>query len=180
MESTKRPAPKEPGRQGEAFRPAGAEVDGTLAASSNPSPIVHIGIVVPDLDVAKQQLGAALGLAWSAVRHASYGDWELQAVASYEGPPYLELQQGSPGSPWDARGTARLDHLQRWTPDRSSDVSELIRHGVSLELDGDDVGQPFCYLRTADGIRIELIEDAMQPKFLSIMQIEPQTAPEEI
>ena len=139
----------------------------------NPSPIVHIGVVVPDLDVAKQQLGAALALTWGAVRHATYGDWELRAVTSYEGPPYLELQHGSPGSPWDAGGVARLDHLQRWTSGRSSDVTELSGQGVSLEIDGDEVGQPFCYLRTSDGIRIELIEDAMKPQFLSIMQIEP-------
>jgi hypothetical protein len=137
-----------------------------------PSPIFHIGIVVPDLRAAQEQLGKALGLTWGEWRRERYGDWELQAVTSVEGPPHLELQQGSPGSPWDAKGQARFDHIQRWSTDLASDMAEMTGDGMAVDVDGADLGLPFCYLRTEGGLRVELIDDKMRPQFRSISRLD--------
>jgi Glyoxalase/Bleomycin resistance protein/Dioxygenase superfamily len=143
-----------------------------VASSSPSSPIFHIGVVVPDIDVAKKQLGKALGLTWGDLRLSRYGEWDLKVVMSMEGPPYLELQEGSPGSPWDAQGHARFDHVQRWTADRAGEVAQLESDGMALDVDGDDLGLPFCYFRTADGLRVELIDDYMQSQFRAISLID--------
>jgi catechol 2,3-dioxygenase-like lactoylglutathione lyase family enzyme len=142
-------------------------------ASSNPSsPIFHIGIVVPDIEVAKDQLGKALGLTWGEQRRDPFGDWELEQVTSMEGPPFVELQEGSPGSPWDAHGQARFDHVQRWTADRALETSRLEGDGMTVEVDGDDYDLPFCYFRTANGLRVELIDEHMKSQFRSLSGIE--------
>jgi catechol 2,3-dioxygenase-like lactoylglutathione lyase family enzyme len=142
-------------------------------ASSNPSsPIFHIGIVVPDIEVAKDQLGKALGLTWGEQRRDRFGDWVLEAVTSMEGPPFVEVQEGSPGSPWDAQGQARFDHLQRWTANRAGEMSQLEPEGMTIEVDGDDYDQPFCYFRTANGLRVELIDEHMKSQFRSLSGIE--------
>jgi hypothetical protein len=141
-------------------------------AANETSPIFHIGVVVPDLEVAKQQLGSVLGVTWGELRRVRYGDWDLQAVTSIEGPPHLELQQGSPGSPWDAQGTARFDHIQCWSPDRRAEIRRLAAEGVAVDVDGESVGQPFAYLRTVDGLRIEILDEEMRPHFRSISRID--------
>jgi hypothetical protein len=124
--------------------------------TDHPSPVFHIGVVVPDIERAKQQLGAVLGLTWGEPRHARIGDWELDAVFSIEGPPHFELLQGSPGSPWDAEGRARFDHVQRWSADLEADYQELAQTAFDVELDGPAVGLSSSYVRSVDGLRVEL------------------------
>jgi hypothetical protein len=143
-----------------------------MTDSNRPSPIFHIGIVVPDLDAAKDELGRMLHLSWGERRRVQYGEWELQGVTSMEGPPYIELQQGSPGSPWDAEGAARFDHVQRWSTDLAADMSDLTAGGAQVDVDGADLGLPFCYLRTELGLRVELIAAEMEPQFRAWQRID--------
>ena len=71
----------------------------------------HIGVRVPDLDVAMAEMGTSLGLTWAAVQERDQSVWTpatgavavpLRFTYSAEGPQHLELLQGAPGSVWHA------------------------------------------------------------------------------
>ena len=73
--------------------------------------IFHVGIRVPDIYQAMEELGESLGLTWTEVVETSgqrlwtpeSGQQEvpLKFVYSCEGPQHLELLEGEKGSFWD-------------------------------------------------------------------------------
>ena len=74
--------------------------------------LFHVGIRVPDLDIAMDELGASLGVTWSETReNPTQSLWtptdglqeiHLRYTYSAEGPQHIELLQGNPGSFWTA------------------------------------------------------------------------------
>ncbi len=127
----------------------------------------HLGFVVDDLDQAVADATRALGVAFSPVRDGRLGDWDYRITFSTQGPPYFELIQGPPGSPWDATNGPRLDHLGYWVHDITEAKAHLVGQGVPVDFDACPYGRPFTYHRLSSlGVRIELVDTSVQQVFL--------------
>ena len=123
----------------------------------------HVGIIVEDLESAMGELGRALELSWHEPHERSYDGSTIRVCFSKEGPPYLELIEGQPGSHWSTDSGPHLDHLGYWSSDFQADVERLEAAGMSLDIDGVKMGGRFNYHRSPSaGLRIELI-DANRP-----------------
>jgi hypothetical protein len=96
----------------------------------------HLCFVVQDIEAATREMTATLGVAWSPVRDGRLGDWDYRIVFSVDGPPFLELVEGPPGSPWDSSGGSHFDHLGYW--------AENI--GVASRPDAVSRGQPHWFV----------------------------------
>lgn len=137
----------------------------------------HVGIVVPDLDAAADELGRLLGLDFARPRTES-----LQ-LRTEEGPadcrfrftysrspvrgPAIELIEAPPGSPWwpgDGPAVPGVHHLGFWAQDFAERVGALEAAGAPVEVTLDGGGEPrlFTYHRTSHGPRIELVDGARQ------------------
>ncbi|WP_378738229.1 VOC family protein [Nocardia brasiliensis] len=129
-------------------------------------PSYHIGIVVADLGRAMTEL-SEIGLQWHApIRNDTDLSFNGTTVHhtpwmtySKQGPPYLELIQQSPGTIWAETG---LHHLGLWADDVAAESDRLAANGIPLLQKAHDnvVDAPFCYHRTSDGIRLELMDIA--------------------
>lgn len=129
-------------------------------------PIFQVGILVKNLEAAMEELTKAQNVQWGVVMNRQYNDWKFRRVISMEGPPYIELIEGPPGSPWDCGGTSRLDHLQWWTDDMEADTQRFLDAGLALDTDGVKLGGPFRYFRApATGMRCELMDSKFRATY---------------
>jgi methylmalonyl-CoA/ethylmalonyl-CoA epimerase len=131
----------------------------------------HVGLVVPDIEAAYEELGQ-LGGGW--VRVAEGREVEirmargkvrcrLNAAYSRLGPTHLELIQSAEGTVWDPRPDGYIHHLGYWVP-----ADELVRRsreyeamGIPLEAtrwNEDGAPRGWAYHRWPGGFRIELVE----------------------
>ena len=126
----------------------------------------HVGIVVSDLPRAMEELGELLGLTWLPafgqptyqLLHSEQIPVEPLVTYSRQGPPYVELIQQRPGTVWDATG---LHHLGVWTDSMRQESDRFTQAGVPLDSVGTDAEGNWtsaCYHRTAEGLRVELID----------------------
>lgn len=106
----------------------------------------HLCFVVRDIKQAITDLARVLGVTWSPVRDGQLGDWDYRIVFSTQGPPFFEVIQGPPGSPWDATSGPRMDHIGYWSSDLASDKHRLAERGASMEFDACPFGRSFTYL----------------------------------
>jgi hypothetical protein len=126
-------------------------------------PFFQVGVLVQDIEAARDELSAALGIIWSEIVERVNGEWTIRVCFSKEGPPYLELIEGPPGSPWDSGGASRIDHVGYWTPDLEHHKETLAANGIPVDHDGAPL---FTYQRgRASGLRIELIGSSARPAF---------------
>jgi ketosteroid isomerase-like protein len=134
--------------------------------SVRPRTFFQVGVLVDDLDRAADELGRAVGLTFEAPRERRLGAWMIRTAFSLHGPPYVELIEGPPGSPWDHAGHPGLDHLGFWSPDLEADRERLAREGLPVAVDGTELGGPWLYHRAdAAGMRLEHIDVSAQPGF---------------
>lgn len=120
------------------------------------APFWHLGVVVGDLDGAMTELTRALGLHWSSPAELVWGEWTYRSTFSRQGPPYLELIEGPPASPWDGSQGSRIDHISYWVDDIASTRRQLEHQGVPVEFDGQAVGKRMNYHRAPlSGMRLE-------------------------
>jgi catechol 2,3-dioxygenase-like lactoylglutathione lyase family enzyme len=130
--------------------------------------ISHVGIVVPDLEAACDDLSRALGLTWAkpaeqlVVGRSATGLTRTPVLLSWsvQGPPYVELLQGPPGTPWAAAGARRLHHVGYWVDDVAAESERLDQAGLTLEVAGeDDQGRRAEYAYHLDGsVRVEVLD----------------------
>jgi len=137
-------------------------------------PFFQIGVIVEDIEAAMQELTQAQGVKWGEVAQRKYQQWEFKRVFSLDGPPYIELIEGPPGSPWDSSKGSRIDHLQWWTKDMEADSTRMQAAGVTLDVDGvkesplvapDGTKKPgiFRYFKApSSGMRLELIDESVR------------------
>lgn len=138
-------------------------------------PYYHVGIVVADVEESKRHLSELLGVSWAdpmtgiaehqllegrIVPHVGTGDRPAQGtVYSIDGPPYLELIQQRPGTVWEETG---LHHLGVWTDDVAGESDRLASMRCPLEavaaVEADGTWIAGCYHKTADNIRIEIVD----------------------
>jgi hypothetical protein len=124
----------------------------------------HVGIVVESLEVGMADLSHGAGVAWRPPLSSTVGPWQLRLVYSTEGPPYVELIEAVPDSPWPTRG---IHHLGFWSASFEADLERLRVEGFALEFDGRTIGRSFAYWRSADGsTRVELLDEADREAFL--------------
>ncbi|MCM6774815.1 VOC family protein [Nocardia sp. CDC159] len=126
----------------------------------------HLCFAVQDIRRATDDLTRALGVQWGPVRTGRLGEWEYRIVFSVQGPPFFEVIQGDPGSPWDASGGSRFDHIGYWSSDITIDKQRLEERGAAIEFDACPYGRPFAYHRIDSiGSRVELVDMAVQEGF---------------
>lgn len=127
----------------------------------------HVGIVVPDLEAAMEELGTALGLSWPSPQSrtrtfrgpAGCFGAELRFVFSRQGPPYLELIEGVAGTPWEP-GTG-IHHIGIWVDDLEDAATRLAEAGAPIEVTYDTPSlESFTYHQVAGKLRVELVDIA--------------------
>jgi len=132
------------------------------------TPPYHFGLVVPDLQHAKDDLTRALGLSWARTQQrealtdsaAGRRAVEMSFTYSLEGPPYLELLERCDDSIFDRVG---LHHIGVWSDDPAAESARLDdegwpRESVNVTPDGTWTSALF---HTGDcGLRIEVVDIA--------------------
>jgi catechol 2,3-dioxygenase-like lactoylglutathione lyase family enzyme len=140
-------------------------------------PYFQVGVLVEDLEAAREELSNALGLEWSDIVVRENGPWTIRVCFAKQGPPYLELIEGPPGSPWEATHGSRIDHIGYWVDDLDASKKRLDDAGIALEHDGSAHGGVFTYHRgTKSGLRVELIDKSGQAPFYERWGLEPPAA----
>jgi catechol 2,3-dioxygenase-like lactoylglutathione lyase family enzyme len=140
--------------------------------------IFHVGMLVPDLDRAMDEVGGPLGLTWARVQYvAERSVWTperglenvaLSFVYSTEGPQHIELLQGSPGSVWDGQHASGLHHVGAWSDDVAADAARFVAAGwrvAAAAVAPDDGYGSFAYVVPPTGLIVELVSSAARPRF---------------
>jgi catechol 2,3-dioxygenase-like lactoylglutathione lyase family enzyme len=130
------------------------------------TPPYHLAMVVEDLEKAKAELGAALGLTFvkpqrRQVQMEAPGgpiSFEVCYVYSCQGPPYIELIEQRAGTIFERLG---LHHVGIWSDDRVAESKRLDGQGwpretVGLRPDGSWAGG--LYHRGTGDLRIEVVD----------------------
>jgi hypothetical protein len=135
-------------------------------------PYFQVGVVVPNLERAMEELTRGLGVQWMAPQDRQSGPYRLRVTFSRDA-PYIELIEGSPGSPWDTTHGPHLHHLGFWADDIETDKQRLAEAGMSVELEGNaPFGGGWSYHRGPhSGFRIELCDVAGRTGFYKRWQL---------
>ncbi len=148
-----------------------------MRESSVAHPYFQVGVLVEDIEAARDELGAALGLDWSDVVTREIGEWSIRVCFAKQGPPYLELIEGPPGSPWEITDGSRIDHIGFWADDLAESKQRLEAAGLPMEIDGSKFGGVFTYHRgRRSGLRVELIDGDTRAAFYERWGLEPPNA----
>ena len=134
--------------------------------------LFHTGIVVDDLDAAKEEFGRLLGVTWleggGKVSMQAAGG-EAPIVTKYaicaEGPHHVELVQSVPGTLYTSSGAHRAHHLGYWVDDVPAASQALVRAGLTdVVLISFGGGRPpiTAYHEAGDGFWIELVARSMK------------------
>lgn len=139
------------------------------------SELFHVGIVVADLEAARDRLGRLLDVDWGAVV-------SLDAIDVQDGngrsltvpnrlcystqPPYLELIEEVPGSVWTLSEDSNIHHIGFFTPDLAAESAGLGSAGCPLLLcgrSGSAAPTTFAYHRDPLGVIVELVDLGVRP-----------------
>jgi hypothetical protein len=107
----------------------------TPEAKPSFGPFFQAGVIVPHLETAARELTAILGLDWLDVVETDMGEGPIRVCLSQQGPPFIELIEGPPGSAWDGTKGARIDHLAYWAEDLDAAAQHAIDNGAPLEVE---------------------------------------------
>ena len=140
--------------------------------------IFHIGIRVPDIYQAMEEMGESLNLTWTeVVENPGQRIWTpeggqqevpLKFVYSCEGPQHLELLEGPKGSFWDGSEDSGVHHLGIWADDVKAETDRLIAHGWDLLGSAKSPEEGYAsmaYLAPPSGTIVELVTSANKPRF---------------
>jgi hypothetical protein len=149
----------------------------------DPEHFFHTGVVVPDLAQAMQDVAGLLGIRWTPVQvfsldirmGSSVRPLRSAFAYSVSGPPYLELVEAIPDTPWAAGDGAALHHLGYWADDLPGEVARLERAGAVLEAC--DTGPErdmnvFAFVRWSN-LRVELISSSRRNALLEMIATPP-------
>src|ERR1700761_4262833 len=101
----------------------------------------HVGVIVEDIDAAIEELSRALGLEFNEPHESTYGDSHIKVCYSLQGPPFLELIQGEPGSMWSTTGGPHADHVGYFVDDLAGTMDHLVESGSPIDIDGTSYGR---------------------------------------
>jgi hypothetical protein len=134
--------------------------------------VFHVGLSVPDLELAMSSIGSNLGISWAPpqdrvqklrTRSGEMRDEHIVFTYSSDGPPHIELIAPEPGSVWGITPANGLHHIGAF----ASDITVAPGDGLQLEFGGGHGERPagFAYYTSAHGIRIELVDSSLRPQF---------------
>ena len=137
------------------------------------SELYHAGVVVDDLDAAREQLSAAGGHVWTATVesdvavHLPEGEKLVSLRVCFSTTsPHLELIEAVPGTVWEPPSSG-VHHLGYWSDDVVADCAELAAAGYAVEAWSDVGGlRMFAYCHAPLGPRIELVHRSFAPVLL--------------
>jgi hypothetical protein len=135
------------------------------------SELFHVGIVVPEMEVARTRLTSLLGVEWgpivesdTEVRTASGSDEVVSLRLCYSTTaPHLELVEERPGTPWVCNEFSNLHHIGFFSDALASDAQQLEGSECPMEIcgrAGGEVPRMFSYHRDPLGVRIEYVDAA--------------------
>lgn len=135
--------------------------------------LYHVGIVVPDLEVASARLSDILGVEWGPIMESSLelrnGDGTDVVVpnrARYSTqPPHLELIEETPGTVWVCNPYSNLHHIGFFSDDLRANARTLSSLRCPLEVmgrDGDRAPVTFTYHHDELGVRIEHVDASLR------------------
>jgi len=138
----------------------------------HPDDQFHIGIVVDDLDAARQWLTDTFGYEWGLDLQMEYtmllpdGPLTYQQRLQYSvTEPRLELVRSVEGTPLTPSSSG-LHHVGYWCADVESTSAELVATGWTWECGGvlDDGSPAWAYHHNPLGVRVELVSLAMRER----------------
>ena len=130
--------------------------------------IYHVGIIVPDMEAAMDELGRRFNVGWRDPSTATVrvrdqgGDRILSPRVTFcdnSTPIALELIEALPGTVWSVTGRSQLHHFGLYVDSVQAAIDEL-GLGMELEmagLDCDGMLAGFCYVTDDLGVRMELV-----------------------
>ena len=140
--------------------------------------IFHVGIRVPNIYKAMEEIGEALNLTWTqVVENPGQRIWTpedgqqevpLKFVYSCEGPQHLELLEGAKGSFWDGSEDSGIHHLGVWVDDVKTETERLLTLGWNLLGSAKSPKEGYAsmaYLAPLSGTIVELVTSANKPRF---------------
>jgi lactoylglutathione lyase len=142
-----------------------------------PTALFHVGMRVPDLELAMAELGTGLGLTWAEVVERDQPIWtpenghdvvRLRFTYSCEGPQHVELLQGAPESLWDGRNATGIHHLGFWVHDVAAETERRLAAGWTLEMAQRSPEEGYgsmTYMRSPSGFLLEPVTIGARPRF---------------
>ncbi|MGE0386329.1 MAG: VOC family protein [Gammaproteobacteria bacterium] len=142
----------------------------TVAPRLAPERLFHVGIVVDDMDVARAELSALLGLDWAGGEplrmtlclYGSEREVTMRIAHSIQGPPHYELIQALPDSPWAAPAARGVHHLCYSAPDPVATCAALEAAGMQRVLGR--AGSGSGYFQAPGGLLVEIVDEAMHAR----------------
>ena len=135
-------------------------------------PYFHVGILVRDVEAARADFTATLGVEFEPVHSQQIATGETTRFCySLQGPPYLELVEMTGTGSWSADQPEGFHHLGL------SDPSVAVRctafgAGVDLVASGKD-GSPLVVLTPPEalhGVRVEYFDASVAARFLGYLR----------
>jgi catechol 2,3-dioxygenase-like lactoylglutathione lyase family enzyme len=134
-------------------------------------PYFHVGILVRDVEAARADFTARLGLEFELTRSQQLATGETTRFCySLQGPPYLELVEMTGTGSWSAEQAEGFHHLGLADPSVPArctafgDAADLIASGAD--------GSPLVVLTRPEalhGIRVEYFDEAIAAGFLGYL-----------
>lgn len=119
----------------------------------------HVGYLTPDLEASMAELSAALPLTWREPVERDVRGMRWRVVYSAGVPPFIELLEGEPGSPWHSASGPTLHHIGCFTYDLDATLATMESLGATIEIDGRELTGRWAYFRLpASGALIEYFE----------------------
>lgn len=135
----------------------------------------HVGIVVEDLESARQRMTDLFGIVWGPimrspavdVRDGDGTDRQLPSNICYSADqPSIELIEEVPGTVWTRNPHSNLHHIGFWTPNFDHDTAAVSGGACPVQLSGRTGDRaPANWVYHHDpvlGIRVELLDDSMR------------------
>ena len=135
-------------------------------------PFFHVGILVRDVEAARADFTARLGVEFEPVHSQPIATGETTRFCySLAGPPYLELVEMTGTGSWSADQPEGFHHIGIGDPSVAARCS-LFGDGVDLIAPGEN-GSPLVALTPPDalhGIRVEYFDATVAAQFLGYLR----------
>lgn len=144
--------------------------------------LFHIGIIVADMNRGIEDISRRFGckfpeprMANVSVRHRGVvSQVGVKFAYSRQGPPYIELIEGVPGTVWEAASSgSRIHHLGVFCDNIEDEIAKLEREGFTYEaasLGPDGSMQGAQYINNDSLVRLELIRGETREGFMKMLQ----------